>query len=120
MVSKAPDVDTYLAEVPPERRGALEKLRVLCHQQLKGYEEEMAFGMPAYKRNGKLEIAFGSQKQYIALYVMKKDVIDEFRSRLPGLNIGKGCIRFPKPESIDFAVVKDLLKRNAASKSAAC
>ena len=120
MVSKAPNVETYLAEVPPERRAVLEKLRALCRQQLKGYEEEMAYGMPTYKRNGTPEVAFGSQKQYIALYVMKKDVMDEFRSRLPGLKIGKGCIRFPKPEQIDFAVVKELLKTNAASKSAPC
>jgi len=72
MISKAADVQRYIAELPAERRVAIEKLRRLCQQHLKGYEESMDFGMPVYKRNGVAEIAFASQKQYISFYVMKK------------------------------------------------
>jgi uncharacterized protein YdhG (YjbR/CyaY superfamily) len=73
-----------------------------------------------YKRNGTLEIAFASQKNYIALYGMKKGVLDEFRGALPGSDTGKGCIRFGNPDKIDFEVVERLLRRNAESKEAAC
>ena len=82
MTSKGTDVHTYIADVPLERRATIEKLRKICQKNLKGYEECIAHGMPAYKRNGVLEVAFASQKQYIALYVMKKDVVDEFRGAL--------------------------------------
>jgi uncharacterized protein YdhG (YjbR/CyaY superfamily) len=78
----------------------------------------MEYGLPAYKRNGVIEISFASQKQFIALYVLKKDVLDEFRGALPGS--GKGCVRFTKPDRIDFDVVKQLLSRTAESKSAPC
>ncbi len=120
MVSKAVDVQAYIAELPPERRAVIEKLRRLCKQQLKGYEECMAYGLPAYKRDGTPEVAFASQKQYVSLYVMKKDVVDEFRAALPDSKIGKGCIRFSKPDKIDFDVVKKLLGRTAESTSAPC
>ena len=50
--------------------------------------------MPSYRRDGKVELAFASQKQYIALYVMKSDVVDRYRDRFPTAKIGKGCIRF--------------------------
>lgn len=120
MKSKASDVESYIAEVPAGRRAAIEKLRSLCKQNLTGYEECIEYGMPGYRRHGVLEVSFASQKQYIALYVMKKDVVDEFRSALPFASIGKGCIRFAKPEAVDFDVLKRLLRRIAESKSGAC
>jgi uncharacterized protein YdhG (YjbR/CyaY superfamily) len=119
MISKAKDVATYLAEMPAARRPMMEKLRKLCKQNLRGYEEAMEYGMPVYKRDGKAEVGLASQKQNITLYVMKKDVVDEFRSEL-GASIGKGCIRFSKPEKIDFEVVQRLLQRTAASQSQSC
>ena len=79
MMSKAANVAEYLEELPEERRPAIRKLRQLCKRNLADYEEIMAYGMPTYRRQGVMEIAFGSQKQHIALYVMKKEVVDEFR-----------------------------------------
>ena len=120
MTSKATNVESYIAEAPAGRRAAIEKLRGLCRQNLAGYEECIEYGMPGYKRNGMLEVSFASQKQYISLYVMKKDVVDEFRSELPTASIGKGCIRFTKPDKIDFDVLNRLLRRTAESKSRPC
>jgi uncharacterized protein YdhG (YjbR/CyaY superfamily) len=119
MTSKAADVASYVEEVPEERRAAIEKLRSLCRQHLPGYEECMEFGMPGYKRNGALELSFASQKQYIALYV-KPAVVDEFRRALAPASIGKSCIRFSKPEQIDFAVIAKLLQRTEESPACSC
>jgi uncharacterized protein YdhG (YjbR/CyaY superfamily) len=119
MTSKATDVAHYIEEVPAERRAAIGKLRDLCRQHLHGYEECIEFGMPGYKRNGALELSFASQKQYIALYV-KPAVVDEFRSTLGAASIGKSCIRFSKPEQIDFAIVAKLLERTEATPACSC
>ncbi|MDQ6708112.1 MAG: DUF1801 domain-containing protein [Acidobacteriota bacterium] len=80
MTSKAPDVQTYVKEVPAE-------------------------------------VAFASQEQYIALHVLKKDVVDEFRGALSTSSIGKGCIRFSKPDQMDFGTIERLLRRTAESSS---
>jgi uncharacterized protein YdhG (YjbR/CyaY superfamily) len=120
MQSKAPDVSSYLEQLPDERRIALEKLRQFCRRFLRGYEECMEYGMPVYKRNGVAEVAFASQKQYISLYVLKQDVVDRHRKALDGCRIGKGCIRLPKADRIDFAAVSALLQDTAKSKSAPC
>lgn len=117
MTSKASDVETYLRDVPEERRASLTTLRNLCSRVLTGYEEGIDYGMPVYKRNGSPEVAFASQKQYIALYVMKKDVLDKFRESLSATSIGKGCIRFSKPERMDFAVIERMLRRIVESES---
>ncbi len=52
MTSKASDVETYLRDVPEERRASLTTLRNLCSRVLTGYEEGIDYGMPVYKRNG--------------------------------------------------------------------
>jgi uncharacterized protein YdhG (YjbR/CyaY superfamily) len=120
MTSRAPDVDTYLSEVPEERRATCEKLRRLCRRHLRGYEESMQYGLPTYSNKGAPVVSFASQKQYIALYVLKKEVVDEFRTALPAASIGKGCIRFTRPERIDFDVIDRLLRRTAESPEIAC
>jgi uncharacterized protein YdhG (YjbR/CyaY superfamily) len=121
MTSKAATVDEYMEEVPGGRRAALERLRKLCLRLLDGYEEGMAYGMPVYQRAGTTAgIAFNSQKQYISLYCTNEPVMDEFRTQFPGVSIGKCCIRFTKPEKIDFAVVERLLRRTAESGASGC
>jgi uncharacterized protein YdhG (YjbR/CyaY superfamily) len=120
MQSTAADVDAYLAEVPPERRECTAKLRQLCKKILKGYEESMQYGMPCYRKGDKGSVAFASQKNYIALYILKQSVLDAHRDQLAGLSVGKGCIRYTRPERIDFGVVESLLKGTVKSKDAPC
>jgi uncharacterized protein YdhG (YjbR/CyaY superfamily) len=120
MARNAPDVASYIAAAPAERQSALKRLRSLCREVLTGYREEIDYGMPVYKRNGTAEIAFASQKQYISFYVMKKDVVDEHREALAGCSIGKGCIRFKRPEKIDFQVVRSLLRGTLKSIADPC
>ena len=94
MTSNALSVESYVADVPAERRAVIEKLRRVCRQNLVGYEECMAHGLPGYKRRDSLEVAFASQKQYIALYVMKKDVVDEFGVSLARRVSGRAAYAF--------------------------
>lgn len=118
--SKAEDVDGYLAEVPEERRAGLTRLRQLCRAELKGFDEVMAYGMPSYERDGTIEIAFASQKQYISFYLMRSDVLKAFEERLAGQEMGKGCLRFRKADDIDFDLVRDLLRASAAAPGKVC
>jgi uncharacterized protein YdhG (YjbR/CyaY superfamily) len=119
--SKATDVDGYLAEVPVERRAALTRLRELCRAELPGFTEKMAYGMPAYERaGGEGEIAFASQKQYISFYLLRTDVRQAFAARLASQDMGKGCLRFRKPEQIDFDLVRDLLRATAQDPGTVC
>ena len=119
MTGKAADVAAYIEETPAGQRAAIEQLRTLCRQNLTGYEECMEYGMPGYKRNGSLEFSFATQKQYIALYA-KPVLVKEFRGELGKAKVGKSCVRFHKPEDIDFAIVAKLLRRTEATPECAC
>lgn len=122
MQSAAKDVTTYLDEVPAERKAALTQLRSLCCTTLKGFEESMQYGGPCYTRNGVVEIGFASQKNFIGLYILRNDVMDAHRNLLKGkgISLGKGCIRYSKPEKIDFKVVELMLKATHESTGVIC
>ena len=121
MQSKAKTVNKYLMEVPENRQEALAQLRTLCLEKLVGYEESMEYGMPSYKKkDGDVEVAFASQKNYISLYILKEPVLNKYREDLANLNLGKGCIRFSNPKKIDFKIVEKLLSDSAESDSEIC
>lgn len=122
MQSAAKDVTTYLEEVPEERKAALSELRRLCLFVLKGFEESMMYGGPVYSRNGVAEVGFASQKHFIGLYILRTDVMNAHRDmlKIKGVSLGKGCIRYSKPEKIDFDVVKSMLDATVVSTGEVC
>ncbi|MFJ4683813.1 iron chaperone [Streptomyces sp. NPDC088789] len=118
--SRAETVEAYLGEAQEGQRAALARLRALCRAELTGFREVMAYGMPAYERDGTAEIAFAGQRQYISLYLMRPDVRDAFAERLAGQDMGKGCLRFRDVERIDHDLVRDLLRATAATPGPVC
>lgn len=76
---------------PPGAQDALTRLRELCRAELEGFDEVMAYGMPAYERDGTAGIAFAAQKQYISFYLMRGDVRDAFADRLAAQDMGAVC-----------------------------
>ena len=120
MKSSAETVTDYVAESTGEWQPAINRLRALCRDCLHGYQEAMAYGMPTYTSEGRPEIAFARQVSYFSLYVMKKDVLDGHRSELRGIDLGKGCIRYRRPEQIDWTLVEVLLRETATSTASPC
>ena len=122
MQSQAKDVTAYLEEGPTERKAALEEIRRQCLAVLKGFEESMQYGGPCYSRNGVVEVGFASQKHFIGLYILRMDVMNAHKKllKIKGVSLGKGCIRYSKPEMIDFKVVKSLLKATVRSTGEVC
>jgi uncharacterized protein YdhG (YjbR/CyaY superfamily) len=122
MQSNAKDVTTYIEEAPAERRDALLKLRDLCQTYLTGFTENMAYGGPTYSRDGEVEVGFASQKHFIGLYILRTDVMNAHKDQLmgKGVSIGKGAIRYSKPERIDFNVVESMLRTTVKSTGPVC
>jgi len=122
MQSQAKDVTAYLEEVPAERKAALEEIRRQCLAVLKGFEESMQYGGPCYSRNGVVEVGFASQKHFIGLYILRTDVMNAHKEllKIKGVSLGKGCIRYSKPEKIDFKIVKSMLKATVRSTGEVC
>lgn len=139
MQSKAKTVTEYLAELPAERRAAIDKVRAMIRKHLpKGYEERIQYGMIGYavplktypagyhcKPDEPLPFLFlAAQKNHMALYMfcLYMDKADEarFRKEYKGtgkkLDMGKSCIRFQKPEDLALHVIGKAIARTPVKK----
>ena len=116
------DIDAYIHQAPEDRREALTRLRDLCRQTLDDYDEAINYGMPTYTAPdaAEAEIGFASQKGHISLYLMKATVLDQFRERFPTSRVGKGCIRYPKVDQIDFELIEEILECSTATDAQNC
>jgi uncharacterized protein YdhG (YjbR/CyaY superfamily) len=135
MQSKAKNVTEYLAEIPEERQQAFNELRKTILENIpKGFEECMSYGMigyvvphaiypKGYHCDPKLPLPFmniASQKNFIALYHMgiysNPKLLEWFTSEFPKhskykLDMGKGCVRFKKPDAIPFQLIGELMTK---------
>lgn len=134
MQSKATTVERYLAELPAERREAVEAVRSVIRKNLpKGYEEGMQYGMIGYYVPHSLYPAgyhcdprqplpfanLASQKNHMALYLMscylEPDEAKWFEQAWTKtgkkLDMGKSCVRFKKLDEVPLAVVGQAVKR---------
>jgi hypothetical protein len=134
MTSKAKTVKEYLAELPAERRAAIQKVRGVILKNLgAGYAEGMQYGMigyhvphrvypPGYHCDPTQPLPFAglaSQKNHMALYLMciygSPQHEDWFRKEWAKtgrkLDMGKSCIRFKKLEDLPLDVIGKAIAR---------
>jgi uncharacterized protein YdhG (YjbR/CyaY superfamily) len=135
MPSKATNVESYINELPEERKNIINELRKVILKNLpKGFAEEMSYGMigfsvphsiypNGYHCDPKQPLPFlsmASQKNFIALYhmgiYMNPALMDwftaEYAKRVKGkLDMGKSCIRFKKMEQIPFDLIGELASK---------
>jgi hypothetical protein len=135
MQSKATNVNDYIAEIPEDRKVAIEKLRKVIKKNIpKGFEECMNYGMigfvvphklyPAgYHCNPKDPLPFmniASQKNFIAIYSMVVYAntnlykwFTEAHAKMSSkkLDMGKSCMRYKKTEDIPFELIGELASK---------
>lgn len=120
MATETRDVDGYIDGASEQRQPVLKALRAACLEELGDFRESLEYGMPSYSRAGVVEVAFASQKQNISLYILRTDVMAAHRTELSHLSLGKGSITYRKPEDVDFAVVRSMLRDTANSAGPVC
>ena len=135
MKIQANSIQEYIAELPEDRREAIEHLRKIISENLpKGFEECMNYGMigwvvpksmypKGYHCTPELPLPFlnlASQKNSINLYHMgiyaDENLLKWFQEEFPKyskkkLDMGKSCMRFKKPEDIPYQLIGELASK---------
>ena len=129
MRSEAATVEGYLAELPDDRREAIEAVRTVILENLpSGYAEVMNWGMityevpleiypDTYNRQPLMFAALASQKNYMAVYLtgiyISDAARDEFEKayRATGkrFDVGKSCVRFRKLEDLPLELIGETI-----------
>ncbi len=119
--AKARDIDDFLAQLSDEKRAALQKLRKSIKAAAPRAEECISYGVPAFRLNGRLLVAFGAGANHCAFYPGAHP-IEAHKDELKGYSTSKGTIRFnpqsPLPASLVRKMVKTRIAEHAAKKPA--
>jgi uncharacterized protein YdhG (YjbR/CyaY superfamily) len=127
--SDADSVEQYLAELPDDRRDAIETVRDVIVENLpEGYTEEMNFGMITYSvplatypdtYNGQplMYAALASQKNHMAVYLSgvyadeaRRDAfLDKYRETGKRLDMGKSCVRFRRIDDLPVELIGETI-----------
>ena len=128
MTSKAATVEEYLAELPEDRRAAIETVRQEILKNLpEGYEDGMQYGMigyfvphsiypKGYHCDAKQPLPFASlasQKNHMAVYMFctytnpeqKEWFVTEYKKTGKRMDMGASCVRFKKIEDLPVELI---------------
>lgn len=114
---KARTIDEFLAEVSSDKRTALEKLRRTIRAAVPAAEECISYGVPAFKLNGKLLVAFGAGANHCAFYPGAHP-IEAHKDELKRYSISKGTVRFSADRPLPAVLVRKMLKTRMAQHAA--
>lgn len=114
MAGQTLSYEQYLAAVPPDRRGAVDRVwRVVRENVPAGYVEEIGPGFLTFKADGDWYVAFANQKSYISLHLMPIYVFPELKAKLDEsgkkLRGGKSCINFAKAEDLPLETLAEIV-----------
>ncbi|MCU0249334.1 MAG: DUF1801 domain-containing protein [Vicinamibacterales bacterium] len=112
---KAATIDEYLAPLPPDKRAALQWLRRHIKAAAPGAEECISYGIPAFRLDGRLLVHFGAAARHCAFY--PGAVVEAHREALKGYDTSKGTIRFQPDTPLPAALVRTLVKAQAARRA---
>src|ERR1700724_1408734 len=109
MPRKPQNIDEYLAPLSNEKRGALEKLRRAIRSAAPKAQESISYGIPAFRIDGSLLVAFGAAANHCAFYPGAYP-ITAHKGELEAYDTSKGTIRFPARSPLPAKLVRKIVK----------
>lgn len=100
-------VDEYLAAAPEPQRSTLAQLRSDLREILPEAEEEMSYGVPAFKVGGKAVAGYAHYQKHCSYFPHSGSVLAEIADDLDGYSWSKGSLKFP----IDRPLPRELVNR---------
>ncbi len=101
-------VDEYIAQFPAPVQGRLVVIRALIHERAPEAVESMAYGMPAYKMNGKPLIYFAGYANHIGLYATPSGHT-ALKKEFAHYKHGKGSVQFPHDQPLPLDLIEKVI-----------
>lgn len=103
------EVDKYITAFSPDIQEILIKIRTIIKDTVGNIEENISYGMPAYKINGKPLVYFACFKNHIGFYATPTGH-EQFSSELSTYKHGKGSVQFHLNEPVPFDLIKRIVE----------
>jgi uncharacterized protein YdhG (YjbR/CyaY superfamily) len=118
MAAKSRTIDEYLAALPRDKRGALEKVRQAIRLAAPKAEECFAYGMPAFRVNKILVAGFSASAKHCSYFPMSGTITGKLQADLAEYETSKGTVRFSTDRVLPAALVRKLVRTRIAEAEA--
>ncbi len=115
--AKSQTIDDFLARLDDDKRAALEKLRQAIRAVIPEAEECINYGVPAFRLEGKMLVAFGAGARHCAFYPGAFPIATH-QAALKDYDTSKGTIRFTADRPLPVTLVRKLVKARLAQRTA--
>jgi uncharacterized protein YdhG (YjbR/CyaY superfamily) len=105
----AEEIDRYLADLAEPKRATLARLRESILDVLPEAEQGLAYGVPAFKVNGKTIAGFAAFKHHLSYLPHSGSVFPQLQEELTGYTTSAGALRFGVDESLPPPLVEKLI-----------
>jgi uncharacterized protein YdhG (YjbR/CyaY superfamily) len=112
-------IDEYLANVDPDKRAALERLRSIVKAAAPKAQEAITYRIPMFRLNGML-VGFAAAKDHCSFYPCDSTTIKSLKAVLKNYKTSKGAIQFQPGKPLPAALVKKIVKARVAANAATC
>ena len=109
-MEKPESVEAYFANLEPERRPALQKLRETIAAAAPRADEGITYGMPGFLVDGRGLVGYMAFDRHYSFFPMSPAAIDAHREELGDLVTGKGTISFGYDRRLPVGLVKKVVK----------
>lgn len=104
----ATTIDSYLANVPPPEREALERIRHIARKMIPNAEEVISYGIPTMKYKGTFVIYFAAFKNHMSLFPGPRTA--GVQEKLKDFKTAKGTIQFTLAKPVPEGIIKELIR----------
>ena len=102
-------VDDYLAGAPEPQRTTLMALRATLREILPEAEEELSYGVPAFKVGGKAVAGYAFFTHHCSYFPHSGSVLPELADELTDYRWSKGTLQFPVDTPLPPVMVRRLV-----------
>ena len=108
-MNKAASVDAFLARLPGDQRGALERLRTVIHAAAPGATETINYGIPMWRLNGRGLVSMTAGKKHCSFFVQSYAVLERYASEIERYRVGRATMAFTPEKPLPVALVRRIV-----------
>lgn len=100
-----PVFQEYYGKLPAKRRQRLQEIEATIMAVAPEAHRSIRYRMPTFETAQGL-VSIGNQKHYLSVYTCSAELIESYVRSHPGINHGKGCLRFSDTIPVDLEALK--------------
>lgn len=106
-------IDTYLGQFSGEVRSRLDEVRQVIREVVPTAIESIAYGMPAYKLDGRPLVYFAAFPNHIGFYATPNGHA-AFKKEFAPYKQGKGSVQFPHDKPLPIDLIRRVVQHRVA------